>query len=429
MKAARTFIIIAALMFVAMMFIEMATPRHFVWKTTFTHRDDQPFGAALFDSVMAASLPQGYTTTTLTLSQLETAKPADERHVYLIVTSDSPLSPTDEVALMHMLQRGDQFLIASGLWQSDTIEQVLRFKVEGYAYPWSQALKRNVLNHVNDTLQWSSTALGYDANRWIVPDELVDASVCAFRPSPLKPLVTVTKFHPHDEVWDEDTDEYVQLDPYHSIDTIAGIINFKRGRMLIAACPLVFTNYGVLCNDGAALALRMLSQLEHYPVVRLDPMAKTADGGANESPTRYIMSQPATRWAGRLLAFTVLLAMIFTARRRQRVIPVIKPPVNRALEMVKHIGSLYFHRHDNADLLTKKYQFFVEEVRRLTMIDLDDENHIDDAYLQLQHASGIPRDELKQQLQNIVGWTAEQPTDSTLMRCIDYLNHVLSKLK
>ena len=126
---------------------------------------------------------------------------------------------------------------------------------------------------------------------------------------------------------------------------------------------------------------------------------------------------------------TVILAMVFTARRRQRVIPVIAPPVNRALEMVKHIGSLYFQRHDNADLMAKKYQFFVEEVRKLTMIDLDDENHLDDAYLQLQHASGIPRDELRQQLQEIVAATEIPVKDKKLMRHIDYLNHILEKLK
>ena len=97
--------------------------------------------------------------------------------------------------------------------------------------------------------------------------------------------------------------------------------------------------------------------------------------------------------------------------------------------MVKHIGSLYFQRHDNADLMAKKYQFFVKEVRKLTMIDLDDENHLDDAYLQLQHASGIPRDELRQQLQEIVAATDIPVKDKQLMRHIDYLNHILEKLK
>ena len=79
--------------------------------------------------------------------------------------------------------------------------------------------------------------------------------------------------------------------------------------------------------------------------------------------------------------------------------------------------------------MAKKYQFFVEEVRKLTMIDLDDENHLDDAYLQLQHASGIPRDELRQQLQEIVAATEIPVKDKQLMRHIDYLNHILEKLK
>ena len=148
MKGVRTFIVIAVLLFVAMMFIEMATPRHFVWKATFTHNDDQPFGAALFDSVMVSSLTQGYTTTSLTLSQLEKSIPASERHVYLIVSDEQPLSASDEEALMHLLQRGDQFLINATEWASDTIEDILRFKVIGYAYPWIRSLKRNVLSHL-----------------------------------------------------------------------------------------------------------------------------------------------------------------------------------------------------------------------------------------------------------------------------------------
>ena len=229
--------------------------------------------------------------------------------------------------------------------------------------------------------------------------------------------------------WDPATQEDVVVPEHQQLDTVAAVITYKRGKIVAVTLPLMFTNYGVVECDVSTLVMRLLSQLDRYPVMRLDPNAKTEAGGVSESPLRYVLDQPPMKWAVWLTLLTVLLAMVFTARRRQRVIPVIEPPVNRTLEMVKHIGSLYFHRHDNADLLTKKYQFFVDEVRRLTMIDLNDDNHIDDAYLQLQQASGIPRDELRQQLHDIVGWTAEQPDDRTLMRCIDYLNHVLSKLK
>ena len=429
MKGMRTFIIAIVILFVSMMFIEMATPKHFTWKPTFTHNDDEPFGSALFDSVMVASLPQGYTTTTLTLSQLETAIPAAEHHVYLITTQGQPLSISDEAALMSMLMRGDQFLVASGSWNSDTIEQVMGFRVYGYDYPWVRLLKSNVLEKDLDTLTWVNKGTQYATRDWCVPNEITDAFITIKKPGLFKTLVVKEDYQEDFEYWDEDADDY-KIEPVHiEKDTIAGVVKLRDGRLLVAACPMLFTNYGVIECDAAPLVLRMLSQLEHYPVIRLDPQAKTEAGGVSESPLRYVLSQPPMKWAVWLMLLAVVLAMFFTARRRQRVIPVIKPPVNRSLEMVKHIGSLYFHRHDNADLLAKKYQFFVEEVRKLTMIDLNDENHIDDAYLQLQHQSGIPRDELKQQLQSIVGWTNEQPSDRTLMRCIDYLNLVLSKLK
>ena len=429
MRGMRTFIIAIVILFVGMMFIEMATPKHFRWEPTFTHNDEEPFGSALFDSVMAASLPQGYTTTTLTLSQLETAIPADEHHVYLITTQDQPLSISDESAMMGMIMRGDQFLVASSGWASDTIERVMGFRVLGYDYPWVRLLKSNVLEKQLDTLTWVNKGTQYATRNWCVPEELNESFITIMKPGLFKTLVVKDDYIENFEYWDEDSDDYI-IEPVHIVrDTIAGVIKLRDGRLLIAACPMLFTNYGVIECDAVPLVMRMLSQLERYPVIRLDPKAKTEAGGVSESPMRYVLSQPPMKWAFRLLLLAVVLAMIFTARRRQRVIPVMEAPVNRSLEMVKHIGSLYFHRHDNADLLTKKYQFFVEEVRKLTMIDLNDENHIDDAYLQLQHQSGIPRDELKQQLQNIVGWTNEQPTDRTLMRCIDYLNLVLSKLK
>jgi uncharacterized membrane protein YeiB len=35
-------------------------PRTFTWKATFAHADRQPFGCYVFDSVMAQSMPKGY---------------------------------------------------------------------------------------------------------------------------------------------------------------------------------------------------------------------------------------------------------------------------------------------------------------------------------------------------------------------------------
>lgn len=73
----------------------------------------------------------------------------------------------------------------------------------------------------------------------------------------------------------------------------------------------------------------------------------------------------------------VVLFMIFTARRRQRVIPIVEKPKNRSLEFIQLIGTLYYQRHDHADLVRKKFRFFAEEVRRNAGIDIGDVNQGD----------------------------------------------------
>ena len=432
MKLARGFIIAMLILFACMMVIETLAPRHFKWDATYAHASDEPFGCALFDSVMAASLGQGYTTTSLTLSQLEKTIPANERHTYFIIAGDSPMNgTTDELAMLNMLKRGDQFLVASGAWGSDTVEQVLNIDTRGYGVSiW--ALKNTYLNKDNDTLIWTGDDSRYPPKKWIVAQELSDTYTRLLTNkghSSIRPLLTRACYQDGEYQWDSVAEEDVLVAAHVQVDTMAGVINHGKGKIIVSVVPSMFSNYGVIYCDGTTLALRMMSQLEPYPVIRLDLAAKTEEAGVSESPLRYVLSQPPMKWAIWLIIVTVILAMVFTARRRQRVIPVIAPPVNRALEMVKHIGSLYFQRHDNADLMAKKYQFFVEEVRKLTMIDLDDENHLDDAYLQLQHASGIPRDELRQQLQEIVAATEIPVKDKKLMRHIDYLNHILEKLK
>ena len=57
----RKFWIFIALLAVLMLALEYQMPRHFTWKATFAHADRQPFGCYVFDSMMATTMPHGYT--------------------------------------------------------------------------------------------------------------------------------------------------------------------------------------------------------------------------------------------------------------------------------------------------------------------------------------------------------------------------------
>ena len=70
----------------------------------------------------------------------------------------------------------------------------------------------------------------------------------------------------------------------------------------------------------------------------------------------------------------LVLFMVFTARRRQRAIPVIREPANRNLEFAELIGTLYYQKKNHADLVRKKFIYFAESLRRNIQVDVEDDS-------------------------------------------------------
>lgn len=74
-------------------------------------------------------------------------------------------------------------------------------------------------------------------------------------------------------------------------------------------------------------------------------MKETAQ--VQQSPFRYLLAHQPLRWALYLTMITIILFMIFTAKRRQRAIPVIQEPANKSLEFTELIGTLYFQKKES----------------------------------------------------------------------------------
>jgi hypothetical protein len=62
--------------------------------------------------------------------------------------------------------------------------------------------------------------------------------------------------------------------------------------------------------------------------------------------------------------------MIFEAKRKQRIIPIIKPLANTSLEFVATIGSLYYERGDHKNIAEKKIQFLFDQIRTHYLLNL-----------------------------------------------------------
>ena len=204
-----------------------------------------------------------------------------------------------------------------------------------------------------------------------------------------------------------------------------------QGDLYVCSLPLLFTNYGILEGyDGFIFS--SLHLLADRPVVRLAIYMHTSAMWSNESsPTRHFLKFPPLKWALRLTMLAILLFMVFTARRRERVTPVYEAPRNRQLEFIQLIGTLYHQRHDNADLVRKKYGYFAEDIRRQTGIDITDDSDDEHTIRLLADKAGMETAEVKAViLRSRMAGSYDGPLDDRSMRAaIDEMNRLLMRIQ
>ena len=164
---------------------------------------------------------------------------------------------------------------------------------------------------------------------------------------------------------------------YQNFDSIQRInyvkVTHGDGNFFIHLQPTVFTNYQLLKKNNKKYGAAVLSYLKD-DTIHFDSQNKLgADLG--HSPLRFILREPALRWAWYIALISLLLFMIFNAKRKQRVVKVIKPLENTTIAFTKTIGNLYYETQDHDTIIEKKITYFLEYLRRVFYLDtqiLDD---------------------------------------------------------
>ncbi|MBC7438697.1 MAG: hypothetical protein H7250_01755 [Flavobacterium sp.] len=151
------------------------------------------------------------------------------------------------------------------------------------------------------------------------------------------------------------------------------MIKFKAGNFFLHTQPAAFTNFHLLKKNNFEYGEKVLSYLPKADVIWY---TKNQNGEKiSTSPLRFIFSQPALKAAWFLFLTGMLLFMIFNAKRRQRVVPIIKPLQNSSVDFTRTIGNLYFQEGEHGNLIDKKIIYFLDKIRSqylLETITLDD---------------------------------------------------------
>lgn len=106
-------------------------------------------------------------------------------------------------------------------------------------------------------------------------------------------------------------------------------------------------------------------------------------------------------------------------------------PKNRSLEFIQLIGTLYYQRHDHADLVRKKFRFFAEEVRRNAGIDIGDVNQGDADCRALAEITGMDVEKIKETIREIrlVIHSDLNIPARQMRKLIDRMNRILENIQ
>ena len=151
-------------------------------------------------------------------------------------------------------------------------------------------------------------------------------------------------------------------------------INKGKGHLYLLAEPLVLTNYYLLKPGNERYVEDVFSYLPDRETVWF--LGENGSATESRSPLNFILSKPALRYAWYLLLGGLLLFVIFNAKRKQRIIPVLEPLKNKSVEFVKSISNLYLQEGDFHDMMAKKAHYFLSRVRTDLLINTQtlDEN-------------------------------------------------------
>jgi len=393
MKASRIYIIGLLLFLVLMVMLEYSLPKKFVWRPAFSQRDHQPFGSAVFDDVLRASLSDSSSTDSLpaysvvgeTLYQLSMDS-VTSRSI-LVVTEFLSLTETDREALLNLLNRGNKvMLVASGF--DYKLKDTLCFK-SSYGYFSVASMKKYVASsQERDTLFWCKDSVYNDEHIFQFYPHLCKAHFYSSDS-------LYTRLSEKVEMKTDSLGQEVRKASPYAITR-----KYGAGELTLVSTPLVFTNYGMLDKDNSVYLFRLLNRLKGLPILRTEAYNKERSE-AEETPLRYLLSQPPLRWAVYLTMITILLFMIFTARRQQRPIPVVREPANKTIEFVELIGTLYFQKKNHTDLVRKKFVYFTDTLRRNIQIDVEDGENDKDLAHRIAQKTGVSEEGVYRLLVNI----------------------------
>jgi hypothetical protein len=342
MKKDVKYILYISLAFGLFVVVKLISPKQHNWSMTFAHEDKNPYGTfalrnALPDIFSGREISHSYKT----LYEIKDSLALDN---ILIISGTFNADKEDtRVLLQHLEQGGSAFISAQYFWGhfSDT----LKVSTYDYFFQSGQIYDRRDTSY----LKLANAALDTTQEFQYRRDNI----------------------HNYFNRFDTTKTTVIARNDYNYPVTIR--MQVGKGNLILNSTPLIFSNICLLSGNNHELVAKTLSYLPHndinwteyYHLGRMEV----------STPLRFVLSNEPLRWAYYISIISLLLFIAFEMKRKQRIIPIIKPLANTTLEFVSTIGNLYYQRSDHKNIAEKRISFFMEQLRSkywLNATQLDD---------------------------------------------------------
>lgn len=369
------------------------------WRESFNEKSNKPYGV----SVLYKELPKLF-------------KDKKIRTVYYY--PETYLDANSEDGNGDHTAEGTYFIIGnSDYLEADDVDELLAFTGNGntlfisdYNFP-VELLENLDLEIDYITNKDSISKLSFNYNRLTEKNTAIDRSVDA-------------------SYFSKYEGNYNSLGYLNNDNTLINFLEipYNDGKIYLHLEPKIFTNYNILKEDRYKYVEGTLSFLpdENIYFDSYTHYYNAYNNTEKESELGWFLEQQAFRWAWYLALLLTLLFMIFNAKRRQRIIQIIKPLQNTTVAFVKTISSLYFDSQDYKNLIHKKITYFLEKIR--TDYNLDTSTLDDEFITRLASKSGKKKEEIKK-LIDFINWlrTKNEFFEDNLLKLNKHIEDFYSK--
>lgn len=367
-------------------------------RESYDYKDTKPFGTYAARKVLETSFPNTKVTTTNRAFSKTYEEVSDTNSVYFSVSRNLYMNEEDAQAMLDFVYEGNTLFLSAANFDTVLLSKLMCEQVKADAL--FDYIGMNYLS-TKTTLDPQVAEKGNRFEYYYKPFANHFSSIRA---------------------------NYSKVISYNQAEKPNGFILFwGKGRLIIHCDPRAFSNYFLLKNNNFIYLQQILGLMRGSPdKIYWDDFYNTQNVRRKDksdfSTLSELMKYPPLAIAFWIFIALLALYVLFNSKRRQRIIPVVKPNENSSIAFTETIARLYLQHHDNKNIAEKMITYFNEYIRKNYFLNVNTSSS--DFISVLSRKSGVSFEDTKKLFEYINEMNArDYINDQQLLTLNNYIQH------